>query len=279
MFSEIIKSTTAIVTISIAVSSCNSNQKAAQKLYDEAKDAIEASNYSQAIELLDSLESAYPSEVDIRRSGMHLRPQAIEGLTMHELQSVDSLCAMQQIEGDSLRNVLEYVNNPIEGYYVGKTIVGKIPASAPGLYARMSPDGHFYLISSSKKKVNSTAVAISNDRGEARSATVNYDGERNDRSMGAEVITFIQSECDTIGKFASDNEGTPLKLTFYGDKSYSIDLPKDQAKAIADVYRASQAVTRFKVTQLNKARLEKQLEVARRQIARTFPDSVSMKKE
>ncbi len=277
MFSATIKPSVFTVAIAVMFASCDSDRKAAQSLLDQATQAVDDANFSQAITLLDSIESAYPAQIDVRRDGMHLRPRAIEGLTLLELQTVDSICAVQQIEGDSLRQILEFVENPVEGYYVSKAIKGKIPASAPGLYARMSPDGHFYVISSSKKKVKSTAVAISNSQAEARSATVNYDGERNDRSLGTEVITFMQSECDTIGRFAVENENVPLKLHFYGDTSYSIDLPADQLKALADTYRAAQAVTRFKLAQLNKARLEKQLDVARSQMARTFREDSEKK--
>ena len=126
------------------------------------------------------------------------------------------------------------------------------------------------------KSVKSTSVTVSNGTDEARTSIVAYDGERNDRSMGAEVITFIGAECDSVGKFISSNVNSPLTLTFNGSTSYSMSLPTAQAKEIALVYDYASTLRRFKVASLEKERLSRALDIARSQAARTFIEKDSI---
>lgn len=116
--------------------------------------------------------------------------------------------------GDSLQRLMKFVKNPIEGYYVASTTNPTAFIGSNGIQARVSPEGDFYLISSLKaKSVKSTSVTVSNGNASASTLSVAHDGERNDRSMGAEVITFISAECDTVGRFIMENAESPLTLT------------------------------------------------------------------
>ncbi len=258
---------------SVILTACgSSDHDAAMSLYDQAKAETEAGHYVAALSLLDSIDAAYPSEIDIRRKGMHLRPKAIEGETLKELSVADSLLAVLEIRGNELKQQMEFVENPVEGYYVPKGSGGGDFIGTTGIQARMSPDGNFYIVSSLKKPIKSTAISLSAGGEEARTSTVEYDGERNDRSMGAEVITFMQAECDTLGKFAVSHRGMPMKLNFYGSGTYTIDLPTDQAEALADLYNSAGTVRDYRLAQLNKSRLEKQLDIARSQLARTYSE-------
>ncbi|MDE5838317.1 MAG: hypothetical protein K2H39_04625, partial [Paramuribaculum sp.] len=69
--------------------------------------------------------------------------------------------------------------------------------------------------------------------------------------------------------------GKPFTLTFNGEKSYSIPLPEEQAEALVQVHSASKVFSALRKTQNEKNRLEKQLLVARSQLARTFDEKDS----
>lgn len=213
----------------------------------------------------------------MRRQAMHLRPQIIEKQTLIDLQYADSIAALQLLKGDSLNRLLTYVSNPVEGYYVSESAKGIDVSATPGLHARMSPDGQFYILSSSKRLVKSTSFSVSTEGEEARSAVVEYDGERNDRSSGSEIITFIQAECDSVGRFILKHRDEPLTLTIHGATNYSIALPESQRKSISQVYETALAIRDCKLTQINKARLEKQLSIARSQMAKTYQGTDSDK--
>lgn len=277
MYNVVTKSVIAIALgVAMIGTSCgNRDKELAESLLTQSTKLYESGDYGLALELLDSIDKAYPAEVDIRRQAMHLRPQVIEKQTLVDLQAADSIAVVQLLKGDSLNRLLSYVSNPVEGYYVGTTAKGIDVGSVPGLHARMSPDGQFYILSTSKRLVKSTSFSVACNGEEARSSVVEFDGERNDRSSGVEIITFIQAECDSVGKFVMKHRNEPLTLTIHGSSSYSMPLPENQREAIAQVYETAMSIRDCKLTQLNKARLEKQLSVARSQMAKTFNESKS----
>lgn len=261
----------ASLSLGLLASCSSSEREKAEALYAQAEERMNQGDYELAIEMLDSLDHTYPSEVEVRRKGMHLRPQVIEKNSLLELSQTDSLLAVTQLKSDSVAKYISRVDNPIEPYYVAADFKGKDVTAAPGLYARITPDGQFYMLSSVNKPLNTTSVTVAMPGGvSAQTSSVSYDGERNDRQGGCEVITFMQAECDTIGALIANNPDAKFTLTFNGRKSYTMPLPENQQKGIATMYEAASLLRDLKIYQIRKTHLEKQLELARSQQARTF---------
>ena len=262
-----------LVAASIAaalLTSCGEKDKdAASALLAQAQSQFENRAYSEALATLDSIDAKYPAQVDVRREAMHLRPKVIEGETLVQLASTDSIIAVLSISGDSLRNTLTFVPDSFEGYYTSSRIAKKTPANENGLYARMSADGVFSVVSSAKSGTGSTSVMLSSNGAEARTPEIAPDGERNDRSRGVEIITFMPVEADTLGHFALIHRGEPLTLSYPGGKG-SLTLSTDQAEALAEVYTASRIVGGLHLAQLRKNMLQQKLDIARSQLARTY---------
>lgn len=253
------------------LASCGDKDKdAAAGLLEQARAEFTADNYNSALATLDTLDARYPAQVEIRRQAMHLRPQVIERLTLRELTSADSLIAVLTLSTDSLRDVLEFVPDAFEGYYTSRQIKGKVPAEATGLYARMSTDGVFSVVSSAPKGTQSTSITLTTEGSEATTPDVACDGERNDRSRGVEIITFMPLECDTLGHFASINLGRPITARWNGAKPHTAKLAEPQARALAEVYGASRSFAALRSAQMRKQMLERRLDIARSQMARTF---------
>ncbi|MCM1138872.1 MAG: hypothetical protein NC311_07195 [Muribaculaceae bacterium] len=281
MYNEAIKHIGKILLISVPLllASCGSGETdKAKALLEEAHTAYKAGDYSLSLELTDSLKKTFPREIEVRREAMHLTAVATEGKLLRELETADSISAVLGAMGDSLQQYVKFVNNPIEGYYIAKGADPMSFTGKTGLQARMTPNGDFYLMSSLKgKSVKSTSITVTATGKEATTATVDYDGERNDRSMGAEVITFMGAECDTVGKFVSENVGSPMVLKFNGQSSYSQPLTTAQAEEIAQLYEYATTIRKFKLATLEKERLTKSLDLARSQAARTFVEKDSVK--
>ncbi len=277
MFKEVTKyMALAAVSTGLTLASCSGDKKSAEELHMQALAAIEASDPAGALILLDSLDRTYPAEVATRRAAMPLRPKAIELQTLRALEETDSLLAQAQVSIESMKDVIKYKQGPegLDGYYVAASMPDKVPSEAEGLYPRMTNDGAFYLISSARQGTLSTTVVVSaKERGEAATPSVPVDGERNDRTMGAELITFFPAESDTIGRFVLLNSDVPLTLTFIGERNKrNLLLNSEQAKAIAELYAASQIYSKARMLSLQKNKLEQQLMLARSQQARTSPD-------
>lgn len=269
-----------IAALALCIASCggNSDTEKATALLGQAEKAFEMQDYTKAIELTDSIKNAYPKEIDVRREALHLSTKATEGLTLRKLEMADSLSAVLAVRGDSLQRQLKFVENPIEGYYVARTADPVKFFNTTGLQARVSPNGDFYIMSSLKgKSVKSTSVEVSAGGQSASTTSVSHDGERNDRSMGGEVITFMGVECDSLGHFVSLHAGEPMTLTFVGTTSYSTPLSEIQANEIALLYDYASTVRRFKVVSLEKERLSRAVEISRSQAARTYIDKTQDK--
>lgn len=260
--------------LSISVFSCGKKaDPEAEGLLARAQAAFDNADYDGARSLLDSLQKAYPAEVGVQRSGMALRPKVIEQLTLAEIQRTDSAIAAEKLEADRLKGTLRWVKTPgmIEGYWTyGKTYRPDF-MNTTGIEPRVSEIGEFYIVSSVNpaKGLKHTAISVSGNGGRAETAPVPYDGESNYRIDGGEIITFSPQASDTIGAFAFSNQGAPLTLNFIGSGNRSMKLTTDQAAAISAAYRYSKITIDARERTVNRQRLEKQLAIARDQIART----------
>lgn len=250
----------------------------AELMLKEIQAACDSHNFERALALTDSLKKNFPKQIEARKQALHLASIATEGLTLQRYERADSLLAVLGARGDSLRHLIKFVSNPIEGYYVPANVNPQAFVGTNGIQARVTPGGDFYIISSlNAKSVKSTSVSVSAGGASASTSSVGYDGERNDRSMGAEVITFMGVECDSLGHFIADNRNAALTLTFSGTGSYSMPLPSAQAAEVALIYDYASTIRNFKLASIEKERLGRALEMSCRHSAQTFvePDSLN----
>lgn len=250
----------------------DNGEKEAASLVAQARVAVDASQFARAKTLVDSVNNAYPRAIQARREAMHIGALAIEGLTAQKLQTADSLLAQLAAKAEELKPYVEYVSNPIEGYYIAKGAKADDILNSTGLQARLSPEGDFYIISNLKGKgVKSTSITVTDGAESASTATVAYDGERNDRYGGAERITFIAAECDTVGRFIFDHRLSPITLTFNGEAgSTSMSLPPKTVEQTAALYDYALTMRQARVASLEKERLSRSLDTSRSQAARTY---------
>lgn len=278
MYNVVTKAAILMASVSISMGmlcSCGDNkEKLAADLFGQAQGLYDAGDYNGALVLLDSIDQALPGALSTRREVMSFRPKVIEKQTLEQLAQADSILAVNLLLGDSLNRTLVYVENPIEGYYVAGSEKGMDVNSVVGLHPRMEPDGAFYLIATCQGK--SDGFKLTSENIEFVSPSVPVDGERNDISSNHSVIMFTPLESDSIARFVVDNQTNPISICFNG-KSGATALSATQRDAILQVYETAQVVLKCKRAQIDKARLEKRLEVARNQMARLYQDSIDTK--
>lgn len=252
--------------IAFAAVSCgvDASKRAAESLFAMATEATASGDYERAIALIDSIDTAYPDQVAVRRNAMQLKPEVIEKQTVKQLGDLDGKIAICKAEGDSLQRSIVKVNNIIEPYYVAKTREGRSVVGKTGLEARMMPDGTFYLISSYNGKAGHTGVVVSNGSESAATAMVAHDGERNDRSGRSEVIHYMPGECDSLSSFIAGHSSEPLTITFAGGNAKTTALDAEDATAIATLYNAAANVRKRTLLELEKQHLEAQLALSRK---------------
>lgn len=275
MFNVRIKQIFIYVLISISMFSCTDqaaeNEKKAYELFLQAVGNFETASYETASIILNSIDSIYPQAFETRKEVSKLRPQIMERWTAKKLSETDSLLVENQILGNELRNKLSYVKNPLEGYYVATSMGNINVRQTPGLHGRISPAFKFYLTSSCPVKIGSTSIRLEADNESTSSAVIAFDGERNNRSGKCETITFTEAESAPLAEFVTKHTDSHIQIVFVSDniKEHKINMTEENKLALITGYKYAQSVIRDKQLQIEKARLEKQLELSRQQIART----------
>ena len=84
--------TIAALMIAAALVSCGENNKEkAQALLDEASSLVERGDYGAAIEVIDTLDTRYAKEIDVRKQGLLCRARAVEGLAKDSIIAADDM--------------------------------------------------------------------------------------------------------------------------------------------------------------------------------------------
>lgn len=275
MFSVQIKNYMAIILTAVLTISCTDkaaeDAMKAEDLYNQTCKYFENGNYEQAKLLLDSIDRAYPQAYDVRKLASRLRPQLMERWTARKLSITDSLLVENQLCGINLREQLIFVKNPLEGYYVVSSMGNVKVRETAGLHGRISPAFKFYLTASCPVKIGSTTIRLESDGESIVSSTVSYDGERNNRSGKCETITFTEAESAPLGEFVKNHANSKIDLIYIAsnNKEQRTTMTEANKNAIIIGYSYAQTVIRDKQLQIEKERLEKQIELSRMQIART----------
>lgn len=256
----------------------NSQKEQAMQLIQQADTAIAVADYNYALQLLDTLKAKYPEQIDVQRQAMNMRPRAIEGISIRQLEETDSLQALYAYKTDSLLSYFKLNHNAELGsdydYYITKQYKNSDIFGKTGIQGRVSPSGEFTIISSlAGPSVKHTKIGVTaGDGTTAETANIAYDGERNYRSSGTETITFIDAECDTIGQVLSANPNLKFKLKFIGAKTHSVALAAADRNSVELAWQLSYCINQKNKLAQQRQFYERQLALARDQIARTTAD-------
>ena len=268
----------ATILLSSIIASCSSDSTSseAESLYAQASDAFNAGHYEQSLSLIDSIDTAYPRAIDIRKQCRLLKPQVIERLAALRISAIDSLLALNAYRGDSLRSTISLEKNPVEGYYVGVDSRGVDVLTSPGIHSRVSPDYHFYFVASCPKPIGLTSVSVEIPDGQSASTpAVTFDGERSTRHSSCQTITFTETESAPIAQFVEQHRDQPITIRFRGDSgNHTMPLSDTQRRSLTSCYGLVAAANNDKALRLESEKWQRQLQVARTQLA-TVADTTS----
>lgn len=271
--------------LSAALSACggpSEEQTAAQSLLDQAQQLSQQGQYDDATALLDSLCKAYPKQLDLVREAMHAKAVVLEKVFTAQLAQADSIIAEKMPIAEELGAKFKYVKTEdmVEGYKILASLERNPLVNRTGIEPRIDDGGNLYLFSllhGVAAKHEKLGVSLKSDKTQrAETATVPYDDLRNYRfndinDVSNETVTFYYDECADFCQFITDNASSNLNLTFSGKRDYTIALDKATKQAIADSYRYSTAIRDGLAAEKQKLLLQKKIEVAQSQIARTAP--------
>lgn len=264
MYSAASKLVVAAIVALFSVSCGDGDHDAAIQLSDEAEKEVEAGNFETAVSLLDTLDTRYASEVEVRRSAMKFRAMAVEGLTIRRITVVDDTLARLKGELDSLGVLFEYVTNPgknLGGNYVAKSI----PRDAYVL-PRVNDEGYFTLSVTVKgQKIGFESLVFVD--GESTASTRKIASARLVNVENSEMTVLQQEDVASAVEWLTDHP-TAMTLQLVGSKKTISDRFADNLRqAIVETWRYAMTKQAYRQTLIEREKLERKLQLCRDQLA------------
>lgn len=258
-----------LLSLLVSCGSKTDDREQADNLVAEASTELDRGNFDRAAELLDTLSARYPHEVDAGRAALKLRPRIMERKTAQEIVELQALMAATSRYADSLSQMFTFVprsDEQLEAYLIHKDFPANWRERNTAV-ARVSPSGEFYVISSlAGRSTKHTALSLSGDGVTVTSGSVAFDHES---VLSRESVRFSAGKADTLGVFAVEMDGKPLRLDFVGgNKAPSVTLSAKEVHALADTWRLSRALSAIAPAANRLEQLKAKLQVSRDQQAR-----------
>ena len=265
MFNAVNKFIPAAVMLLAVVSCGDTKRDEAVRLSQEAENEVKAGRYEEAVVLLDTLDSKYASQVEVRRSAMKFRAMAVEGITLHRINVVDDTLAQLKSTLDDMEKQFEYVTNSgkgLGGNYVAKSI---IKSNAP-ILPRINDEDYFTLsVKVPGKNIGFECVSFID--GQETMSTKPINSSRLVSVEGHEMTVLQQEDvADVVEWLAVHPSVTTYRLV--GSKG-TIDqkLSADLRDAIIQTWLFARDKQAYRLALIEREKLERRLQLCRDQLA------------
>lgn len=256
-----------IVAISVAslISCGNSNKDQATHLSEAAEQEVKAGRYEGALMLLDTLDTKYASEVEVRRSAMKFRAMAVEGLTLRRITAVNDTLAYLKSLSDQLEQHFDYVENPGQGLG-GNFITKSLLKSKSEILPRINDEGYFTLsVKIPGKSIGFKYITFSD--GSQSVSTKPIAPTRLVTVENSEMTVLQQEDVqDAMEWLVMHPNANSYELV--GAKStLKFKLNDGIREAMVDTWRFAEAKQAYRLALIEREKLERRLQLCRDQLA------------
>jgi hypothetical protein len=249
----------------------DSEKKAAEALDAKVDSAITAQNYEEAITLIDSLNKAYPLQIDIRKGTIAKRAQAMESWAQVRIPELDCKISNSQEAIAALEQNFKFVqpSSTLAGYYIYKTCtyndVSSFAAKS-SIQPRVNSgddaeDTPWTLAVNAGKDISLNKLVISLANGQQYTIDIPV----SDGTMAS----IAPERVNELGKYLNDNpQSAAASATASGSKgSVKISLSVNDCEAIAASWHLAAQKDSLRQALIDRERVERQLQIARDQKA------------
>lgn len=262
--------------VAISLLACDSQGKrekeAAESLVEQVNVNLEQERYEEALELIDSINKAFPQQIESRRAVMPLRVKAMKGFSEQRLAQTDSLVTVLQMMIAEFDGKMHHVKGDadLDGYYVVESVYNPDFSSSTGIQVRVSDlDYSFYIVAASdRKKIGVRQIALSTPDASKESKSIPENSERmgDTDAFGSDVASFRTEEVADLAAWATENAPQINRLLIKGALGdVEVKFSPAQAEAIATAWKFADIASRLQQAMRLKQKLEKQLILARDQ--------------
>ncbi len=268
MFNAINKTLFGAAVFALALTSCgDKNRDAAVDLYKQCESAISSGNYSGALVMLDTLNTRFADQVEIRKDALRLRAMAMQGVASDSIAAGSEELARATLELDRLAPDFRHVDSSVglEGYYLPKGVSDKV-MTATGIQPRVNDQGYFYIVAN----VQGRNIGLNSIRfvdGAEQTSSSEISPVRVIKVEGSESASFNPEDLEGVGQWLKEHPGAS-KIVLAGTKG-KVDVkldPKLRSQLIA-CYDYSCARLALHLAQVKREKYERMLATARDQMA------------
>ena len=266
--------TIAALMIAAALVSCGENNKEkAQALLDEASSLVERGDYGAAIEVIDTLDTRYAKEIDVRKQGLLCRARAVEGLAKDSIIAADDMLTHSIEQMEAREKDFEHIelSNGLDGYFIAKSIYEKNAMNKTGIQPRVEDsEGYFQLaVNIHGRKIGFERVSVNNGGNVVTTVAVNPG--RLVTVEGSELVVLTQEEATPLVEALKANPGIDEYKLCGAKNSITVKLMSKMRDAIINSYDYAMSIQANRLAQIKREKFERQLQMARDQIANNLP--------
>lgn len=267
MFNAISKTIFA-TALCAAVAACgNADREGASALLQESSQAVENHDYRTAIELLDTINSRYRAQTEIRREALVVRARAMEGIAIDSISAGDRALAEATLRVENLEGDFKHIagTGGLDGYYIPKDASDKV-MTVTGIQGRVSDDGHFYIVANVQGRAIGLSSVRFSDAGEtAESASISP--SRVLKVEGSEIASFTPEDLEGVGPWL-ESHGGAAKCVLVGTKGNAeVKMTAALRKELAACAAYSAALQAKRLALVHREKYERMLAAARDQLA------------
>ena len=264
-----IKILSAILLLLLLFTGCGKG-KEAQKLLEDAKAMYENKLFIAAKSMIDSINIAYPREIEMRREALTLMRLVERGESTQNIEYCDSLLPILTGNLDDLKKGFVFEKDSVYdniGNFIWKTMTIEQNVEHSYIRCGVNEEGEMYIASVyfSSRPLEHTGLKLSvKDGSYAETPSIPYDGgvnyRFNDLGNTTEVVTYKGEHCKSIANFVSIIDTKErIKVEYTGGKSFSLYLSDNDKKAIKATYELASVLSEITAIQKEKVNSEKKI--------------------
>ena len=264
-----LKLSSAILLFAILITGCGKG-KEAQKLLEEATAMYENKHFIAAKNMIDSINTTYPSEISIRKEALTLMRLVERGESAQNIVYCDSLMPIRIGELDDLKKGFVFEKDSVYddiGNYIWNTMTIERNVQRSYIRCGVNEEGEMYIASVyfAGRPIEHTGLRFSTKDGNfAETPAIQYDGGVNyrfkDLGNTTEVVTYKGEHCKDIANFVAIIEPkVQIKAEYTGGRQFSLSLSDNDKKAIKATYELAAVLSEITAMQKEKARSEKKI--------------------
>lgn len=239
-----------------------------ENLYSNIENQIASGKWNEATILIDSLNSAYPDELDYRRKTMLLRAKAIEGMVRDSIPFADEEIARTEEEIKELSTCFITVKEKgLPDFEIDKNASKVNILSGNVLQPRIENNGNSWvLVVSTKGNINIKGLEANIDNSLV-SIDVGNPELRRVTGSGVEMFTFSAEELAPLVEAMNNNDPQTFILNIIGEKAkVAIKVSPDMQTAILRTARLVELNELHRKALVRRELLERKLIIAQNQI-------------